>query len=336
VSAGAPFFRRLYPNMSAAGIIAVVLVALVVLAAALLWRRSAARSVLGGARAWWDAPASPPAQKKIRAYAQRSIVPSLRPSDRKAFSRHLSRALKGRGLGGLRKVMRRSALAGAAAGRGDSGRAQARARKIVGLLPKGASGPYLDLGCGDGSITVAVGEALGAPCPTCVEVGSPPPGFPESVRRVDAAEMGELPAGRFGVVTALMSLHHVPDAKKAVAEVARLVRPGGSVVIREHDLGAAPRSLTPRGAREYLDWVHILYDLAESGEPAPRAEYRPPKEWRSMFADAGLTSAGRAPGNTDRVFSYYEVFSAPAPSSGRTKTLGSSVEGSPGVAPGFR
>jgi SAM-dependent methyltransferase len=43
------------------------------------------------------------------------------------------------------------------------------------------------------------------------------------------------PDGHFCAVTALMVLHHVPDADASVREIVRVLRPGGMLVLREHD-----------------------------------------------------------------------------------------------------
>jgi SAM-dependent methyltransferase len=47
------------------------------------------------------------------------------------------------------------------------------------------------------------------------------------------ADVGELPfqAASFDVVVAIYVLHHVPDTRRAVAEMARVLRPGGTAVV---------------------------------------------------------------------------------------------------------
>jgi SAM-dependent methyltransferase len=301
-------------------LLCVVLVVLALLLAVLVAASKAARAppgpVRGGAagpRPWWDAPVDPAAQAAVRRYARRSILPSLQGRDRGPFDKGLQAALRCEGprsskLAGLGKLLLRSKLASSGAGRGEAGRAKARADEIIGLLPPGASGPYLDLGCGDGTITKAVAACLGGEA-VCIEVGPRPRGFPKTVRRVDAAKTAALGDGEFGVVTALMSLHHVPEPEATAKELARVTRPGGTLVVREHDLDNCLGRARPKVARQYLDWIHIMYDLAEGLEPPQfqRSMYRVPAAWSALLAEAGfaeqvVTLRG------DRVCSYYATY----------------------------
>ena len=271
-------------------------------------------SAHGGATDWWDTPVDPAARTAIRRYAQRSIIPSLQGRDRAPFDKGLRAALRDDGarhsnLAGLGKFLLRSKLASSGAGRGESGRASVRAEEIVDILPPDAAGPYLDLGCGDGTITKAVSASLGCQA-ACIEVGPRPRGFPKTIRRVDAAKTAALGDGEFGVVTALMSLHHIPEPEAAAKELARVTRPGGTLVVREHSLDDCPGEMRPEVARQYLDWIHIMYDLAEGLEPSQfqRSMYQTPAGWSALLAEAGFAEQDIARRQGDRVCSYYATY----------------------------
>lgn len=304
------------PQVLIAVVLIILVVVLAVLCAALASNSPGASRVVGGtARPWWEDDVPPGVQKAVRTYAQRAIVPKLRRGDRAPFNKVLRDALRGgptrEDLAALQKFLRRSKLSGYGAGRGEAGRASHRAQEIIDLVPPGASGPYLDLGCGDGTITSAVSKALGVRA-TCIEVGPRPRNFPRNVKRVDAGKLSRLGAATFGVATALMSLHHLEDPDTILAELARVVRAGGILVIREHDLKECPHEITsPEGARQYLDWIHILYDLAEGLEPEAfgRSRYHTPEEWAAMLARAGFVPVGSAQFRGDRVCSYYAAYS---------------------------
>lgn len=109
-------------------------------------------------------------------------------------------------------------------------------------------GPVMDLGCGTGHAqkhleplrSVGVDFDFGA----LAGQGRP------TVR----ADMRTLPfrAAGFGAVACIHAIEHVPDPERAVAEVARAVRPGGTVVF------VTPNRLTFGKPDEVIDPYHYL------------------------------------------------------------------------------
>lgn len=86
-----------------------------------------------------------------------------------------------------------------------------------------------------------------------------------------------------------MVLHHVRHAPRVVAEVARVLQPGGHFLIREHDCAL-------RGLPVLLDIMHGLYALVwkrPSEWPLFLAEYeayyKSKEDWDAMMRAAGLT-----------------------------------------------
>lgn len=141
---------------------------------------------------------------------------------------------------------------------------------------------YLDVGCGSGSRTRAVARAFGVP-----EEGVR--GY-DVTARWDAASRGlfvfdgrrldDCADGSFEMVTLNMVLHHIDEPEPILAEVRRVLRPGGGLLVREHD---SPDERSDRVLDEF-HWLvaNVLGDSMCSGN------YRSRARWRSLLADAGL------------------------------------------------
>jgi SAM-dependent methyltransferase len=122
----------------------------------------------------------------------------------------------------------------------------------------------LEVGCGDGRLSALFAPGAAAaglwagldPDPACVAraAAAVPAG------RFVAASGQALPfgAGAFQRVLFSMSLHHHPDPAAALAEAARVLAPGGRVVVEE-----------PEAEGEYQQLFHIFEE-----ESAPLAEAR--------------------------------------------------------------
>jgi ubiquinone/menaquinone biosynthesis C-methylase UbiE len=129
--------------------------------------------------------------------------------------------------------------------------------KFTGLAD---SEKILDVGCGTGSLTFALAKAADLGEISAIDYS---PVFVEAANRrntdprikIGQADACALPFedGTFDRALALLVLHFVPDAGKAVAEMRRVVRPGGVVaaVVWDH-LGGMP------GMRMMIDTVAVL------------------------------------------------------------------------------
>jgi len=81
--------------------------------------------------------------------------------------------------------------------------------------------------------------------------------------------------GAFEIVTCRVAGHHFADVKRAVAEMARVTRPGGQVIVVD----------TTVPEDEVLD-QEINY-IEKQRDPSHVQNYRP-SEWQKMFAEVGL------------------------------------------------
>ena len=113
---------------------------------------------------------------------------------------------------------------------------------LVDAIPASADERWIDVACGPGLITrelaPRVREALGVDLtPAMIEVARREAGA-QGLTNVgfalgDATAL-DLPDGSFDGAVTRFSLHHIPLPGRVVAEMARVVRPGGHVVIADH------------------------------------------------------------------------------------------------------
>jgi SAM-dependent methyltransferase len=115
-------------------------------------------------------------------------------------------------------------------------------------------GRVLDLGCGTGHsyAELAPRETVGVDIEAAALEGQD--------RETRVADMRALPFERdaFDSVVAIQSIEHVPDAERMLAEVARVLRPGGRAIF------VTPNRLTFGRPDEIIDPYHYVeYDPAE-------------------------------------------------------------------------
>jgi ubiquinone/menaquinone biosynthesis C-methylase UbiE len=149
----------------------------------------------------------------------------------------------------------------------------------------------LDVGCGTGSLTFALPQAADVAEVVAIDYS---PVFVEEARRRNTdpritVAQGDacalpFPEGRFDRALALLVLHFVPQANGAVAEMRRVVRPGGVIAAAVWDhLGGMPS-------------MRMMWDtLAAQDEEARRLRgqycFQPmmrPGEMRQSFLAQGL------------------------------------------------
>jgi ubiquinone/menaquinone biosynthesis C-methylase UbiE len=149
----------------------------------------------------------------------------------------------------------------------------------------------LDVGCGTGSLTFALARA--ADLSEIAAIDYSPVFVEEAIRRntdrrikIRQADACALPfeGGMFDRALALLVLHFVPEAGKAVAEMRRVVRPGGVVAAAVWDhLGGMS------GMRMMVDTVAALSDAGR--QLRARYCFQPmvqPGEMERTFVEQGL------------------------------------------------
>jgi SAM-dependent methyltransferase len=113
-------------------------------------------------------------------------------------------------------------------------------RRIVELLAPEPGGRYLEIGCGTGADAVALADRFGV---EVTGVDRSRTMVAEARRRgvetAVAADAHQLPfaSGSFDGAWADRTFQHLADPPAALAELARVVRPGGRVVVADPDYG---------------------------------------------------------------------------------------------------
>ncbi|MEZ0171089.1 class I SAM-dependent methyltransferase [Microvirga sp. TS319] len=175
----------------------------------------------------------------------------------------------------------------------------------------------LDVGCGTGSLTFALPRVADVGEITAIDFSA---AFVEEARRRndnpkitiqegDACALA-FPDGRFDRALALLVLHFVPEARKAVAEMRRVVRPGGRIAAAVWDhLGGMS------GMRMMLDTLAMLDEKAR--ELRHRYCFQPmmrPGEMKRCFIAEGLSNVRETEllvrMNYENFADYWEPFAA--------------------------
>lgn len=145
-----------------------------------------------------------------------------------------------------------------------------------------AGSRFLDLGAGRGALTAA---ALRHGCEVTAVDAAPAmieslaAEYPTVTARVMDAENLDLPSGGFDLVAAAFVVHLLDDPAAAVAEVLRVLKPGGRFVLtggstRHHDETPAVRSspLTDRLDMLFLEFAPHLPPGGGMGRPIDAAD----------------------------------------------------------------
>lgn len=133
-----------------------------------------------------------------------------------------------------------------------------------------------------------------------------------AVNQLNKGSIFRLADNRVDLITCFVTLHHVLQPKLIIRELARILRPKGYLIVREHDC-KNERSLRAK----YLNFVHAYMliagveesaiapcNLAHSKQQASKGDdwetqkaeilrytktmqYRARNEWRQEFKDAG-------------------------------------------------
>lgn len=165
------------------------------------------------------------------------------------------------------------------------------ARPFLEFSGVGAGERVLDAGCGTGSLTFTIPQIADVARVDGIDFSAV---YVEAARGINAdpritIERGDIcalpyPDAAFDRCLSLLVLHFVPESEQAVAEMRRVVRPGGVVAAAVWDsYGGMP-------------WQRMFWDTVACLEPAAAAERREnyfkpmtrPGEMRAAFAEVGL------------------------------------------------
>jgi len=156
---------------------------------------------------------------------------------------------------------------------------------------------YLDLGCSEGKITKAMIHTLNLKPDqsfACDIFDQPPE--PEFSFRLNTPDHLPYEDGQFDFVTLFMSAHHFSHMDEMMTELSRVLKPGGYVLIREHNLTTPDDTV-------FYNIIHALYacvlksemtpyDFVKSFMEAERtryySKYRSIADWIELFRRYGF------------------------------------------------
>lgn len=157
---------------------------------------------------------------------------------------------------------------------------------------------YLDIGCGTGAKAKKIGTDIGLGLSKIhgVDIEQWSVLTPElrksldiNFKFIDTSGKLPYPDNKFGLVTVFMVLHHVTELKVLISEIHRILKPGGYLMIREHDC---------RDSIDYMmaDIEHMLYDYIKipgydpaKYESESKMRYLSADEWTTVFESSGFT-----------------------------------------------
>jgi len=178
------------------------------------------------------------------------------------------------------------------------GRADSRVVDVGNILGEVPNKPsidhYLDFGCGESSITSAVGSAIGATRVVGMDINAPSKAFDFEFKLLKW-NIPHVPSETrtFDLITSFMVLHHLCNPEATIAEMGRILKPGGLLIIREHDIDAAS---DPDGCA-FIDMLHGFYEVvwAKTGhQENPNhidsyfAHYKNRHTWTQLITAAGF------------------------------------------------
>ncbi len=150
---------------------------------------------------------------------------------------------------------------------------------------------FLDLGCGVCKTTAELAKLLeirgcGSDIPESFESGWSEK-RPESIDFKLITPKNPLGhTGKWDLITALMVLHHIPEVDKTVAAIAASLRPGGLLILKEHDCFTHSEEML-------VDIEHCMYIVQNNDDWQDRIKTQYIKcrnwiEWAYLMRQHGL------------------------------------------------
>jgi ubiquinone/menaquinone biosynthesis C-methylase UbiE len=153
---------------------------------------------------------------------------------------------------------------------------------------------YIDFGCGEAHITEAVAREISAKHVVGMDIK--PPKIPVTFNFVQLnPDNTTLPAENNSnqLITCFMVLHHLKNQEEYIKEFSRVLRTGGILFIREHDI----QGDTDHDGKLFIDMIHGFYEVvwAKTGEQENPdyvknyfANYKNRANWTSIIESNGF------------------------------------------------
>jgi SAM-dependent methyltransferase len=198
------------------------------------------------------------------------------------------------------------------------------AREFLAWLDVPAGGRWLDVGCGSGALTETILELAE---PKSVEGVDTSEAFvayaaervsdPRASFAVADAQALERPDATFDAVASSLVLNFLPDPARGVAEMRRVVRPGGVVAGYVWDYAGEMQLM-----RRFWDAAAELDPAAAELDEGQRMAACTPADLEALFSGAGLSEVETRAIDVPTVFADFDDYWSP-------------FEGGQGPAPGY-
>lgn len=155
---------------------------------------------------------------------------------------------------------------------------------------------YLDFGAGDCEITSAMKKSF--KIPKVVAIDTRVNCSQEILKNIEhivvSSDEKKIPVGtgEFDLVSCFQTLHHVENIESKLKEFSRIVKKGGLLVIREHNVNDPSVNML-------VDIEHMIYDVTKKGVSFDEAKKEYPlfahsaSEWDVLFGAHGFKPVGK-------------------------------------------
>lgn len=131
----------------------------------------------------------------------------------------------------------------------------------------GSNSVFLDIGCGGGDLCSVVSETTHERTKViCADIANHTHKKLEFILITPGAPLA-IADNSIDFVSAQHVLHHMQDIDSRLADIARIVKPGGYLFIKDHDIRSYSEMLA-------VEFEHIVYEAAEGKPLANNLEYR--------------------------------------------------------------
>jgi SAM-dependent methyltransferase len=166
---------------------------------------------------------------------------------------------------------------------------------------------WIDVGCGGGAFTeLVIGRCAPRqihgvdPAPAQIGFAAARPGAQGASFRVGDAMALPFEDDRFDAAIMALVIFFVPEPARGVAEMARVVRPGGSVSAYAWDIDG--------GGFPFRHLQEALRELGITPQRPPRPDAARPEVLEALWRDAGLTDIAMRTIRVERRFADFDDF----------------------------
>ena len=158
---------------------------------------------------------------------------------------------------------------------------------------------YVDFGGNLWHNAQAIANALDLGQINIVDILPPRGELPKEIKYFQITDSLPFEADSIGLITALMVLHHIKDPAPTIAEFFRVLKPGGIVIVREHDIRQTFSDADDTSELiDLIDTLHLMHHSVWQSEtdfcceeygPDLGTYYLSFNVWTAMFINAGFS-----------------------------------------------